>query len=404
MVAAGIYGFAGAPQLGMLWAGLEVPVSFEGVPVGLETQERNLGPLGVKVLKAEGEWPSAVRSMKGEFSLCMGAPPCHGFASTNTSRSGKRGRGPDHEDNVCMAKFAALAVQLGPAVAAFDMVPGFLSAGTPVLRALRKVYGKAGYAMTVVVTQGKDLGLGSSRKRLMVVAHRVRLRVPDVHPAGASTRDWIGDLVSQPLKVGRCEYNVNPSTRQQLWARQKRGVHPPGSAILGRSTVCEHQVSDHSFDELIAIAVERGVRSLRRLPDKVIEKHKRTPRGGRPGWGGVALWAEAAPCVTSGSKIYHPVALRKMTARENARLMSYPDWFCFLGDHEPVLRAGREVQVIRRAYRELAKAVPPLMAMDAAKYLVASIEEGRPLRDGDTERVRIIRRDRFPHEVEEWQL
>jgi site-specific DNA-cytosine methylase len=371
-------------------------MSLEGVPVGLETQERNLGPLGVHVVKSDSEWAARIKDLKGEVTLCMGAPPCHGFASTNTARGDSaKARGSDHVDNVCMSKFARAAAAIGPPVAAFDMVPGFLSAGLPVLKKLRRIYGRAGYAMTVVVTQGKDVGLGQSRKRLMVIAHRLRIRVPRVDPVATPAKAWLSDLTSQPLHVGPMGYAASPLTAQQRWARQASytawGDEP---ATPLRRVVCEHDVSDHNFDDLCKWASEHGFKSLRAVPAKIIDKLGKAPRGGRPGWSGISRWEEHAPCVTGSSKTYHPINFRKMTAREAARLMSYPDWYCFLGEH-----GGK----VRKAYGQVGKAVPPLLAMEAALYLLASIEEARPLRDRDLERVLVIRRDRFPHETYEWE-
>lgn len=391
MNAFGIYGFAGAPQLGMLWAGFRVPVSLEDVQVGLETQERNLGRAGVTVVKHYDEWKPFVKKWRGQVQLVMGAPPCHGFAMCNTVRGDSAGaRGVNHKDNICMHKFARAAMALRPDIAAFDMVPGFISTGLPIIAELRALYAEHGYRLTIVQTQGKDLGLGQSRKRLMVIAHRVKLIVPDVESRSASTSDWISDLENQPLSSKPKKYRSAPTTTQQQWARQSFTYKPgkPWAPLLKPTVerVAEHQVNDHHWDRLIKWAVENGYNSLRQVPASVMKELRDSPRGGSPGFGGVARWNEHAPCITGGSKVYHPTQHRKLTARENARIMSYPDWYRFTEDGDKV----------RKAYSQVGKAVPPVMAWEAAEYLKASIDSG--VRIEPSKRVVLINRVKFPHE------
>ncbi|EFP3141732.1 DNA cytosine methyltransferase, partial [Salmonella enterica subsp. enterica serovar Hadar] len=81
------------------------------------------------------------------------------------------------------------------------------------------------------------------------------------------------------------------------------------------------------------------------------------------------------PCHTIAASFYanfvHPYLNRNFTAREGARIQSFPDWYVFKGkptvvSHKLLQREGREDEKYLCQYNQIGNAVPPLMAKEIA--------------------------------------
>lgn len=88
------------------------------------------------------------------------------------------------------------------------------------------------------------------------------------------------------------------------------------------------------------------------------------------------------PCHTIPASFYanfvHPYRNRNFTAREGARIQSFPDWFAFKGkptvvSHKLLQREGRINEKYLCQYNQIGNAVPPLMAKALAENLIRNI-------------------------------
>jgi len=81
----------------------------------------------------------------------------------------------------------------------------------------------------------------------------------------------------------------------------------------------------------------------------------------------------------------HPFQHRNFTAREGARIQSFPDWFRFLGkptvvSHKLLAREKRVEELHLCQYNQIGNAVPPLLAKAVALHLKQQIERHHNVR------------------------
>ena len=90
------------------------------------------------------------------------------------------------------------------------------------------------------------------------------------------------------------------------------------------------------------------------------------------------------PCHTIPASFYanfvHPYQHRNFTAREGARIQSFPDWYRFLGkptvvSHRLLAREGRDEEKFLCQYNQIGNAVPPLLSRAVAINLAEQLAE-----------------------------
>jgi DNA (cytosine-5)-methyltransferase 1 len=282
--------------------------------------------------------------------------------------------GVNHPDNVHMMRFATMVEKLHPLVLGYDMVPRFLTMGRPLLDRIARYWAKHGYATTVVITDGWQVGLPQHRRRLTVVGHRVELlsHVPKIPREGTRTlKDAIWDLRKAELKLGPQPY---PEVKKILtYAQMMRGLGGDQMKYAQladpASVLVENDVAGHGDDWLFQKAAERGFKHPEALG-------LRGPRGGKLGFMmSFVDWDKPVGTITSKRQWIHPERLTWLTIREEARLMSYPDWFRLLLPEEV-----ENQKKVYQAYIRLAKAVPPLMAEEACGWIRAACDAKDKLR------------------------
>ncbi len=246
----------------------------------------------------------------GEIDLVAGCPPCQGFTrlTQNSAREDPR--------NELVRQYLRYVRKILPRACMLENVPGLTKRGKPFFIELCVGLEKAGYTVTHDVLELADYGVPQFRKRLVLLASQEgRIEIPrPTHSKNRRTvKSVIGNLPSPPLRSEVIAGTVEP---RYEW-HYARNVAP-----LVRRRL-EH-------------ALAHGGSRTSLPPSLRLACHERRPNGYYDVYG-VMNWDAPSPTITSGctnaskGRFGHPEEPRPVTAREAARLQSFPLNYKFKG-------------------------------------------------------------------------
>jgi DNA (cytosine-5)-methyltransferase 1 len=245
----------------------------------------------------------------------VGGPPCQGFSTV-----GKRRR--DDPRNELVQQFARVVRILEPEGFLIENVVGLkvMDFEAPV----RELFEALGYGVTAMELRAADFGVPQLRRRIIFVGHREltgfkgprrRLQPTDY----TTVWDAVGDLPAVRPGETKTEYDKEPETDYQRLLRA-------GSEVIQGHTVSRHP---RALVRAISFIPDGGNRQA--IPARY------QPRSGfHNSYSRLASWAPAVAVTSnmgkpSATRCIHPFQHRGLTAREGARLQSFPDRFHFLG-------------------------------------------------------------------------
>ena len=299
--------------------------------------------------------------------VIIGGPPCQGFSLANKNRNKVK----DDPRNRLFYHFVKFLDWYSPKAFVMENVKGLLSMKDGgVIEIIEREFTKAGAGYNVAhrVLCAKDYGVPQSRERVIIIGIRKDLHVKPVFPDPISKQVSVDMAISDLpiLHSGEGEevlpYDKQPENDYQRLMRN------------GSTAVYNHVAMKHTkrlVDRFRAIkpgqslvdvwdthgAVKRGA------PDEKssIKYSQNNQRvfGDRP-----------APTIAASfqSNFIHPHFDRNFTAREGARLQSFPDTFVFHG-----MRTKMSWEKGLSQYQQIGNAVPVLMAKAIAESLKKQI-------------------------------
>lgn len=324
-------------------------------------------------------------ALRGKVTLVAGGPPCQGF-----SMAGKRDKNDQRNKLVkSYIKFIKLVL---PQVIIFENVHGFTvnfkgKKGTKqyssyVERALRRL----GYKTMHQIVDMSEYGVPQNRKRFILVAMRdyfpkdvfeTLARNKDAFclskgiSCTTSIKDAISDLeqangsMPSPDTKGFMAgiYGPEQSGYQRL---MRSGIETTGLIADSHRFVNHRKNTIKLHKELL----EKAPVGKRITPsDNIVENLNRR--------GVTVLDANAqAPTITSiPDELVHYKEPRILTAREHARIQSFPDWFEFKGQYTS--GGKRRKQEVPR-YTQVGNAVPPLFAEQVGLAILEVLSHEQP--------------------------
>lgn len=306
------------------------------------------------------------------IDVIIGGPPCQGFSLANK----RRNKVSEDPRNKLFYEFVKIINWYNPKSFVMENVKGLLSMDKgKVIEQIENEFRHAGihgYEVQTKVLKASDYGVPQSRERVFIMGIRKDLgRIPEFpHPNVQeiiTVNDAISDLPTIHAGEGdeTMDYPSSPQNDYQKFMRKYA------------SKVCNHIAMKHTPR---LVERFRAIRPGQNLLD-VWETHGAVQRGNpsvkseiKFSQNNQRLHADKpAPTIAASfqSNFIHPFLDRNFTAREGARLQSFPDDFIFEG-----MRTKMSWEKGLSQYQQIGNAVPPLLAMEVALTLKRVLENG----------------------------
>lgn len=298
--------------------------------------------------------------IKGQISksvdVVIGGPPCQGFSLANKNRN-KVKHDPRNE---LFYEFVRVVTDLQPKVFVMENVRGLLSMQKgKVIQVMKEEFENAGigYQVDYRVLLASDYGVPQNRQRVIMIGIRKDIEKAPVFPQNTYDKaitvwEAISDLPQIQASEGdnKMTYETKPQNGYQQFMRQSS------------SSVFNHVAMRHTQRLIDRFKVIKAGQSLAHVPSE----HSAVKRG-KPTEKSKVVFSQnnqrlhanrPAPTIAASfqSNFIHPYLHRNFTAREGARLQSFPDDFIFQG-----MRTKMSWEKGLSQYQQIGNAVPPLL-------------------------------------------
>ena len=361
-----LFSGCGGMSLGFEMAGYEVAFAVEKDSKAAETYRFNRSGANVFIGDiTEIGSPLEAFPAAGEVVGVVGGPPCQGF-----SLSGDRD--PKDPRNSLFMDYMRFVRAFRPKFFVMENVKGILSAktkdGAPVKDLIVSVAGESGYNIEILVLDASDYGVPQSRIRVFFIGIRKDLpfRPEDLLPEKKTPvkKITVAEAISDLPKIEAGQgapsmpYDAPPSNDYQRWCREGSASVENHEAMRHSARLVErfHIIKPgQSVADVPAEFSQRKRGDSGRISGKAFSQNNMRPFPDRP-----------SPTIPAGfqSNFVHPFFDRNYTAREGARLQSFPDRYVFKGK-----RTNMSWDKELSQYQQIGNAVPPLLAFSIAENM-----------------------------------
>ena len=299
-----------------------------------------------------------------DVDVVVGGPPCQGFSLANKNRNKVK----DDPRNELFYEFVRVVNDFQPKAFVMENVRGLLSMKNgEVIKLMKEEFENSGlgYNVDFKILLASEYGVPQNRNRVIMIGFRKDLDIlPEFPKKSYSTPltvwEAISDLPQIKAKEGNegMDYHAKPQNEFQEFIRGKS------------NSVYNHVAMRHTQRLIDRFKVIKAGESLAHVP----VEHSAVKRG-KPSEKSKIVFSQnnqrlhadkPAPTIAASfqSNFIHPYLNRNFTAREGARLQSFPDDFIFKG-----MRTKMSWEKGLSQYQQIGNAVPPLMAYAIANQL-----------------------------------
>lgn len=270
------------------------------------------------------------------IDVIIGGPPCQGF-----SIAGKRIL--EDKRNELYKSFVAMVEYFKPKAFVMENVPNILSIGNGMVKdSILKDFETIGYSVKYKVLLASNYGVPQNRKRAVFVGmlgntNNFDFPAPTT-PVPVTSYDAISDLPEETLSDGSSYLSEPKSDYQRLMRKNC-------------SHVFNHEVTVHDAKTVKIISMVPNGGNYKDLPIEL-----QSTRKVHIAWTRLDSNKPSFTIDTGHRHHFHYEYNRIPTARESARIQSFPDDFVF--------KCSKTSQL-----KQIGNAVPPLMAEEIAKQL-----------------------------------
>lgn len=364
-----LFSGCGGMSKGFELAGFNINFAIEKDAAAAETYKYN--HKNVKVINED------ITSLKNPLEFAnnidgiIGGPPCQGF-----SLSGRRDKNDPR--NSLFMDFVRFVKEIKPSFFIMENVPGILSMhtkkGEKVKDLILDEFESVNYNVTYFKLNAAEYGVPQSRVRVFFIGIRkdlpffkVKLKPKQrLKKENQITIDQaIMDLPQIKAKQGKekAKYNQEPITDYQKWARGDCNILYNHVAMRHTDRIIERFKSIKQGQSLKDVSQEHMQRKRgepNKISGKTFSQNNMRPYGNKP-----------SPTIAASfqGNFIHPHLNRNYTAREAARLQSFPDNYVFLGK-----RTTMSWEKNLSQYQQIGNAVPPLLAKAIADNIINYFE------------------------------
>ncbi len=331
--------------------------------------------------------------------VIIGGPPCQGFSIAGPADK----KDPKDPRNSLFRDFARWVECLEPKLFVMENVKGILSRHNAnqekVIDIIEGAFTDLGYTVEVWRLNAAEYGVPQVRERVFIVGNRLGKTLgepPATHrlsgrsgrsqqmrpielddrPRAISVWEAISDLPRIGAREGKEEqpYTNGPGTDYQVWARGDQEILYNHAAMMHTDRMMERFSQIHWGESVIDVPNEHRARRRNgdgETSDAAYDSNNRRLHPFSPSYTIPAHFY---------SSFIHPYQHRNITAREAARLQSFPDWYRFKGKRTVVSRrllerSGRDSDNHLSQYNQIGNAVPPLLARAIAEHICLTLDE-----------------------------
>ena len=323
-------------------------------------------------------------------TIILGGPPCQGFSVCN-----KNAGDPRDPRNSLFKEFIRAGSIFKPDMLIMENVPNLSKARTHtkerVLDIIVNELKKIGYFVYTSILNATDYGIPQIRKRLFIIATKSKLDQPfpkathclsngqlnmfdDSLKECPSLWDAISDLPN--LKAGegdeQIDYSNDTISDYQI---KLRGGH---------KILFNHKAMNHTKRMVERFSKMSWGQSGKDAPEHLKPRRRNSKEIARRVYDqNNRRMYPHKPCHTIPASFYanfvHPYQNRNFTAREGARIQSFPDSYFFKGkptivSHKLLAREGRMDEKYLCQYNQIGNAVPPILSKKIAVNLLDQLK------------------------------
>jgi DNA (cytosine-5)-methyltransferase 1 len=391
--------FAGAGGFGLGFRladdNFKVICSLEVDKWAVETLEANNVEKQKIVQKDIREFKTAAQILSicpSKPDIIIGGPPCQGYSNAGL-------KDPKDPRNSLFKNYAFWVEVLQPKVFVMENVKGILtsinSKGKKVIDIIKSAFEEIGYTINIWELNAANYGVPQNRERVFIVGNKLGVEISSpciTHylPQERKKLNGYAKTLKQAVNVIRAigdlpELKAGEGVEETLF--KSKPTSDFQRASRGNDTVLYNHVTMNHRQRVI----ERYQQIINGVKlDEMSEELKVRKRNGNGELSGIEFssnYRHLRPRMISYtipasfySNFIHPFQPRNITAREAARLQSFPDSYVFKGKRtqmsSKLLREiGREDEDFLSQYNQIGNAVPPLLAKAVAQRIFNFIEE-----------------------------
>ena len=333
----------GGLSLGFQLAGYEIVGGIDFYEDAIKTHERNFKKSISKCVDIKTISNDEIeKTFKGKVDVIIGGPPCQGFSAGNRQQKLE-----DDPRNKLFFEFIRFVKVLKPKAVVIENVRQILTKNNGFAKnKIIEILTNEGYNVDVRVLCSSDYGVPQNRNRAVFIG--IKKELGDVNydkikkvKNKVTVEEAIGELYLLENTDSRI-LTTNPKTKFQKYLRSKDNI------ILNHDI----QYPNQKVQERMKYVPEGG--NWQDVPEELWD----TKRDNRHSSAYRRLKSDE-PSITIDTghmNYFHPKYNRIPTARESARIQSFPDYFEFCGTKTSQLK-------------QVGNAVPPLMAKAVAELI-----------------------------------